>query len=298
MIGCRTLLIAFLGCLVLPPLAALAQTAVFSAQTGASTLFPCPSFCGGPGSRFQNDSDGGIGMTASTSSLNNIDGLANALASLDGPTELPILRAEAFSQSNSSAVAQAFGMQGFYVDAPEYSLDLTISGIALNDPAPGSNADGSVVANVMIFRDNDPSSDVFPTSHYATMKFEVIPLSGDLELLADAVEGPGLPTLTIPADNVTHSVSTTLTVTDLNVNDLIYVWANVIASGTRSGFGDAFDTLTMEFQNPQGLSHSPHPTIPEPASAILTLLGTVGFVAGHRLNEASRHSLPSRKCHR
>jgi hypothetical protein len=220
-------------------------------------------------------------MTSSTSSLNNIDGLANAFSSLDGPTELPILRAEAFSQSNSSASAQAFGMQGFYVDGSEYSLDLTLSGIAMDNPAPGSNADGSVVANVMIFRDNDPSSDVFPTSHYATMKFEVIPLSGDLELLADASEG-GLAILTIPGDNLAHSVSTTLTVTDLQVNDLIYVWANVIASGTRSGFGDAFDTLTMEFQSSQGLSHSPHPTIPEPASAILMLFGTLGFVAGYR----------------
>jgi hypothetical protein len=278
----RALLFALTACLVLPRATALGQTAVFSAESGVTTLFPCPSFCGGPGSRFENDSDGGVGMMSSFSSLNNVDGIGNARASLSGPTELPILSAEAFSQSNSRAAAQAFGMQGFYVNSSEYSLDITLSGIAMDNPAPGNNADGSAVANVMIFRDNDPGTDVVPTSHYATMKFEVIPGSGDLELLADAVNGSGLATLTISPDNSVHSVSTTLTVSGLEINELIYVWAEVLVGGTRGGFGDAFDTLTMEFQNPQGLSHTPHPVIPEPTSVFLMLLGTAGLIAARR----------------
>lgn len=273
------LVIALVGCFVLVQANALGQTAVFTVQTGVSTSYPCPSFCGGPGSRFDSDFDGGIGFTSSFSSLDNIDGIGKAQATLDTQMELPILKAEAFSQSNSRAASQAFGMQGFYVSSSQYSLDITLSGIAMDNPAPGSNADGSVMANVMIFRDNDPDSDVVPTSHYPTMKFEVIPGSDDLELLADAVDGSGLAILSIPPDSTAHSLSTTLTISNLGINDLIYVWAVVIASGTRGGFGDAFDTLTMEFQNSQGLSHTPHSVVPEPTTLILMLLASGLFVA-------------------
>ncbi|MCA9242030.1 MAG: PEP-CTERM sorting domain-containing protein [Planctomycetales bacterium] len=267
---------------------ATAQTAVVAASTGVSTIAPCPSFCGGSGGVFDSDIDGGVGFIVSQSSLDNAQGIGNAYADLSGPIDLPLLRAESYSNPNSRVSSQAFGMQGFYVTGSEYSLDVALAGIAFDAPSvPGvSNEDGSAVAHVMIFRDNDPSTPVAPFSDYGTMRFEVIPGTGDLELLADAVEPSGLATLSITPDNQVHIVGTTLTATGLLPNDLIYVWANLSTSGTRGGFGDAFDTLTMQFQNPQGLSHTPHPSVPEPASYVLLGLGALAL--GTRPSKALR----------
>lgn len=267
-----------------------AQTAIFSAETGVSTSSPCPSFCGGAGGAFDSDFDGGIGLTMSSSSLNNVDGSGQALSELNGQMELPVLKVDAFSheqalpQRSSRVGAQAFGLQGFYAAGSSYSLDINLTGIANDVPEPSPNVfneDGSVVAHVMIIRDNDPNSDISFTSHYPTMKFELIPGS-DLEILADSVNVAGQATLVIPPDNTVHNVSTTLTAADLNFNDLIYVWTDLNASGTRGGFGDAFSTLTMQFQNSQGLSHTPHPPVPEPSALALGLLSVCPLLLHRR----------------
>lgn len=274
-------------------------TAVFSVETGVSTISPCPSFCGGAGGAFDSDLDGGTGLTTSSSSLDNVDGDGRAQADLIGPTDLPILRAEAFSHAqalpvrSSRVAAHAFGLQGFYVTDSTLSLDITLTGIANDVPEPSAgvfNEDGDAVAHVMIIRDNDPGSDIDFTSHYPTMKFEVIPGSGDLELLADAINPVGQATLTIPPDNTVHSVSTTLTVLGLVFNELIYVWADLGVSGTRGGFGDAFSTLTMEFQNSNGLSHDLHP-VPEPSIGVMMLVGFGVLGRAARCRRADRNTL-------
>lgn len=228
---------------------------VQAVYTGVSTLSPCPSYCGGAGAVFASDQNGGVGLTSSYSSLSTADGNGQAQADLNGSTELPVLRAQAFSQSNSSASAQAVGMQGFYYDGSgsgTYQLDIMLAGIA-NNPSLIA-VDGGLSASVVIFRDTDPSTDVDFSVSYGTLKFEIIPLTGDLELLADA----GM-ALQITPDNVQHTVSTTLSVSGLNAGDLLYVWASVGGGGTRGGFGDGFDTLTLQFQDASGLSHTPVP---------------------------------------
>lgn len=274
------MLVCLVGCAAVSKHAT-AQTATFAVETGVSTISPCPSFCGGSGGAFDSDIDVGVGLTTSMSSLNNADGMGNAQAELLGPGELPILKAEAYShvealpQRSSRVAAQAFGLQGFYVSDSSISLDVTLSGIANDVPnvAAVFNEDASLTAHVMIIRDNDPSSEISFTSHYPTMKFENIPGSPDLELLADAVTGSGAASLVIPPDNTVHSVSTTLTAAGLNYGDLIYVWAEVSASGTRGGFADGFDTLTMQFQGSPMLSHDPLPPVPEPATGWLMVGG-------------------------
>lgn len=273
----RTLLVTTsIAVLTLASVPALTSAAAIeAAQTGVVTLFPCPSFCGGPGTRIASDLDGGLGLTTSFSSLNNIDGNGQARADLTGPTELPVLRAEAFSQANSNATAEAAGMQGFFYNgggSGTYMLDVTLLGIA-NDPNPSPLVtDGSLFAHVLIFRDNNPATDTGYSSDYATLKSEIILLTSDLEELADAGT-----TLKITADNVVHSVSTTLSVSGLNAGDLIYVWASLTADGTRGGFGNGFSTLTMEFQDPTGLSHTP---VPVPAAWVL--FGPAALLLGLR----------------
>lgn len=234
------------------------------AQTGVITHSPCPSFCGGPGGTFLSDFDGGVGFTTSFSSISNSDGNAQARADLNGPTELPVLRAQGFSQANSRATGEAVGMQGFFYNGAgsgTYNLDVVLTGIA-NDPNPSpTTTDGNVSAHVLIFRDNDPTTATDFSTDYSTLKFEILSLSGELEELADAGQ-----TLTIVPDNLVHSVPTTLSISGLNTGDLIYVWASLIGSGTRSGFGNGFSTLNLAFQDPSGLSHS---AVPIPAAGLL-----------------------------
>ncbi|MDA0824626.1 MAG: VPLPA-CTERM sorting domain-containing protein [Proteobacteria bacterium] len=262
-------------CLSLLSSTVFAATAIFAAETAVSTISPCPSFCGGFGSASDFDFDGGVGQTTSYSSLNNVDGDGQAQSELSGQGELPVLKAEAFSHAqalpvrSSSVGAGAFGLQGFYVGASSYLLDIILTGIANDVPGPDFNEDGHVIANVMIIRDNDPNSDIEFTSHYPTMKFELIPGIDDLELLADAIDPLGQQLLVIPPDNVSHTVSATLEVSGLTPGELIYIWAGLNASGTRGGFGDAFSTLTLAFQDPTGLSH----TAPVPLPAAIWFLG-------------------------
>ena len=255
----RTLLVtALLATLTLASLPAITAAAgVQVAQTGVVTHFPCPSFCGGPGSRFASDLDGGLGFTTSFSSLNNIDGSGQARADLNGPTSLPVLRAMGISQANSNATGQAVGMQGFFyngVGSGAYMLDVHLLGIA-NDPNPSPfETDGRLFAQVLVFRDNNPGTDTGYSTDYSTLKFEIIPFEGDLDELADAGT-----TLEITPDNVIHSVATTLSVSGLSGGDLIYVWASLVGTGTRGGFGNGFSTLNLEFQDATGLTPVPVP---------------------------------------
>jgi len=237
---------------------AAAQTA-FAAQTGVSTISPCPNFCGGSGGQFSFDSDGGGGFTSSQSSLSNIDGQGRAEAVLTGPVNLPILRAEAFAAASRSSQVQATaaGMQGFYVGLdglPTYQLELALTG----------QATGTVHADVLVFRDLDPISLPQFTSDAGTMAFEVIPLSGDLELLQRL-------TLTLPADGTAQSASATLDIENVAVGDLFYVWASLGASGLRGTYGDAFNTFHLSYADATGLSQTA--PVPEPGTWLILAAG-------------------------
>lgn len=246
--------------------AATAQTA-FAAQTGVSAISPCPSFCGGPGGQFGFDSDGGEGFTSSFSSLANIDGNGQAQALLTGQVNLPVLRAEAYaSPARSSQVqASAIGMQGFYVGIdglPSYNLAVALTG----------QATGTVRAEVLVFRDLDPGSQPMFSTDRGTMQFEVIEGSGDLQLLQQL-------TLNLPATGSVGSVDTTLGLEELAIGDQFYVWARLSATGRNGSYGDAFDTLTMSFDDPTGLSQLA--PVPEPGTWLL-LAGGLAALAWRR----------------
>lgn len=237
---------------------AAAQTAM-AAQTGVSTISPCPSFCGGSGGQFGFDIDGGEGFTSSQSALSNIDGDGRAEAVLTGPVALPVLRAEAYASTTRSSQVQASatGMQGFYVGADglsSYSLGLALTG----------QATGTVRADVLVFRDFDASSLPFFSTDVGTMDFEVIALSGDLELLQRL-------TLTLPSDGAAGSVNADLAIEDVAVGDLFYVWAQLSATGRNGTYGDAYNTLHLSYADATGLSQTA--PVPEPGTWLMLAAG-------------------------
>jgi hypothetical protein len=56
---------------------------------------------------------------------------------------------------------------------------------------------------------------------------------------------------------------------------LIYVWAQLSASGQSGGYADGFNTLNLAFANSAGLSQTA--PVPEPATWGLMALGLAGL---------------------
>jgi len=243
-----------------------------AAATGISTLSPCPSFCGGSGGSSAFDIDGGSGFTSSYSSLSNIDGNGQASAALNGGgAGLPILRAEAYSGPDSRVGGEAAGMRKYIYNgaASSFTLDLTLDG-EVNDPTtPPDSPDASLVANLVVVL--APDLDFF--TDYGTFAFEVVPLTPDASLLDETtIDYFGLDLFDMGPQSVTQSVSFTL-----NDGDEIFVWANLVVSGTRGGTADAFNTASLAFSagNVAGLT-----AVPLPAGVWLLLSGIGVIVAG------------------
>jgi hypothetical protein len=235
-------------------------TATFASQAQVSTVWPCPSYCGGPGAVWDFDLSGGVDSSFAEAQLHNAHGLADAQARLSGAADLPELKAQAYSHpvaGGTSAGAIAAGMQGFFVGAgglPSYQLTINLSGEATYFTS----------ATVALFRDDNPSTAPGFSADSGTMVYEIIALSDDLDL-------QDLATLDVPDDGQVHQLGATLTISGLQEGQLFYVWANLDARGLRGTYGDAYDTLTMSFVDARGLSHVG--PVPEPAAALTLLVG-------------------------
>jgi PEP-CTERM motif len=242
-----------------------AQT-TYAAQAGVFSISPCPSFCGGPGAQFGSDSDGGEGASTSFASVSNFDGHGQAQAALTGPALLPILKAEAYADPlrSSRVSADATAMQGFFLGADalgQYDLNVALTG----------SATGSVDATVVVFQNTDPGFPAVPfTTGASTLLFEV--LGGSLQLLDEL-------NLSLPATGSAASDSGQISITGLATGDLIYVWAQVRATGDHGSYGDAFNTLNLNWANAAGLT--PTSAVPEPATAA-SLLAGLGLLAALR----------------
>lgn len=252
---------AFLVCFIVSA-STPAIAADVAATTGVSTISPCPSFCSGT-SEF--DIDGGAGFSSSYSSLDNSDGNGQAAASLNGGgAGLPMLRAEAYSGPDSRVGADAAGMRKYtYTGASSnFTLDLTLDG-EVNDPTtPPEFPDASLVANLVVVL----ASDLDFSTDYGTFAFEIVAGTPDASLLDETrIDFFNLGLFDSGPQSVTQSVSFTL-----NDGDEIFVWANLLANGTRGGSADAFNTASLAFSsgNVAGLT-----AVPLPAGVWLLLSG-------------------------
>lgn len=226
-----------------------------AARVDLSTISPCPSFCGGSGSVSDFASDGGPGSTFASQSISNNDGNGQGFARLDGPTMLPVLGAEAFSESNSRVSTTSTGQQPYlYTGAAStnITLDFTLEGEA----AAPAQLDARVAASVVAVRG---SSLPFFTD-YGTLVFEVIPLTPGLSEL-------GKTEVSIPVNAGPQTITGSVPIT-LNPGDRFFVWSSLNARGTRSGSGSALNTFGVEFSDPTGIV-----PVPEPATFGLLLGG-------------------------
>lgn len=237
-----------------------AAHAQYAAQTSVGTAYPCPSFCGGSANaRFLGDEHGGDGFTSSFTEFSSVDGNGRAQVTLTGPTSLPILKAEAFSPAGGLSRVSAFAtaLQGFDLGANalgQYDLNITLSG----------QATGQVTAQVFLFRDDEPASPPPFSASAGTLFFEEIPSQTDLQVLDDVF-------ISILANGTQQSATGTLSATLAPPGSRLYVWAQLNAVGRDGSFGDAYNTLNLQWANPTGLTATS--PVPEPAAWALLVLG-------------------------
>ena len=228
-----------------------------------STISPCPSFCGGFGGAFDLDSDGGEGFTSSFSSLNNVDGNGRAQAVFVGPSLLPELSAEAFSNAESAGVrssrvaSQATGMQQYIYSGPSSTLSMTA---AFDGTVTG---DGDITGSLVVARASG-GADVPMSRDYGTLVFEILALDPNLESLGN--------NQSVLSATGTDLLSVTFGVND---GDSIFVWADLIAAGIRGGTADSFNTMTLAFSDPTGFAPQ---LVPVPAAFWLFGSGMIGLI--------------------
>jgi len=240
------------------------------ANVGVSTISPCPSFCGGQGGMSEFEFDGGANATSALVDFSGADGNAIGRVDLAGQLLLPIVGAQAFSNSNSRASATATGMLAYDYAGVGATIDLefTFDGEA----SAADPLDAGARASVVVMRGND-----FPLStDYGTLVFEIIDLTDGLDLVdseqlfISANTGPQM---------LTGSVSIPLA-----PGDRIAVWGQVQASGTRGGSADALNTLSFEFTSAGGptvLEGLTPVFVPSPSSLAL-LCSLLAMTCGHR----------------
>lgn len=249
-----------------------AYASTWGAEAGVSMITPCPSFCGGSGSQSDFSSDGGEFSSTAFTSLSNFGGTGQASADLSGPTLLPVLGAEGFSGSNSRTGSSAVGMLGYtYMGASATSISLDI---ALEGERGGTTnpSDAWVRSNVAIIL-----GDVnYFVTDYASFIFEVVPGTPGLSVL-----GESRLSLDLGAGPQTKMGSIGFT---LNPGDEFFVWAGIEAGGTRDGFGDAFNTLSMTYSDDTGISPS---VVPVPSAMWLFGSGLLGMIGIARRRESA-----------
>jgi hypothetical protein len=244
-----------------------ASAAFFAAKTAVSTISPCPSYCGGPGAIFEYDIDGGVGVGSSQSLVPaGVNGTGASAAHLNGGgLALPTLGADAFSEADSRVSANGAAMNSYtYSGAPStFTMLTTLHGHVTN----GTHAyDGNLSSNLEVVMANDLDF----ASDFGTFHYEIVPLTpGATSLGTSSINFRALNLVDSGPQSVTDSLTFTL-----EDGDMIFIWSNLLATGTRSGVAVGGHTFTAEFTagNVDGLTPS---YVPVPAAVYLFGSGVV-----------------------
>ena len=269
-------------------------TAAFGAPSGLTewgteaftSVADCPSFCTnfnfGPG---QSNPE----QTSASDSVSEFRGSADAEANLAGGLAIPVLKARGNANpSMKGALATAFGSQGYTYNGANttLTLDVTLTG-SLVDPDATPRA--GIRATVAIFQ----TTNYFFLSDIGTLILEggAIPVQ-QVNALGDAILD--LQLLDTGSINETQSL-----IFDASDGDQFYIWAlldaEAVSSSTAAGSADAFNTLTMSFADPTGLTPASN-AVPAPATSSLLLCGLLAWAVGGRRRHGVRESASAISC--
>ena len=234
--------------------------------TASARTASCPSFCT---SFAFGPSDGGQEEASASTNFSDSRGDAAGAAMLDASSgiSLPTLRAQAFvtGSGTSSAFGSALGVEGYTYNgasARTFDLDIMLTGTVF-DPTP-ADGDTSIDASVSVF-----GASFFEFGFdYASLVFEF------------GVTDLGTSDLTLLNGNTSASDTLTFTV---QPGQSFFIQTTLGASAERDmSSADAFSTLSLAFQDANGLTAASGTVVPEPGTAILFALGLAGLAQSGR----------------
>lgn len=236
----------------------------YGTYASTSTASNCPSYCTtADGGDFQYDSDGAEFSNTAFAEESSY-ALGRAQSSLTGSTYLPDLKVLASSDLNKGGFATAFGVQGFTysgTSAATITLDLDLHGSITDNPSGYTYNVLSASVAVLI----GSSLDWYPD--FGTLVYEV---AGGTTVRA------GVESLFLGNPGINQSTSNFITF-DIDPGDDFYVVAEMNASG-QNGIADAWNTLTLNFDDDTGLAAASVSNVPLPAAVWLFGSGLLGLV--------------------
>jgi len=235
----------------------------YGVSTGASTASNCPSYCtSAGGGDFQSDIDGGE-FSSTAYALETSYAVGEAYAALNGSSYLPTLKVQASSDAGKQGSATAFGIQGFTYSGAATTIDLGINLHGSVEDNPSGYAYNVLEARVAVLKGSQ-------LDYYADFGTLVYEIAWDLDNLG--IESVFINTgIDIDAPGMISF--------DIANGDDFYVVAELSATG-QNGYADAWNTLTMAFDDDTGLQAASVGAVPVPAAAWLFgsgLLALIGF---------------------
>jgi hypothetical protein len=231
----------------------------YGVSAAASTASNCPSYCTtAGGGDFQYDNDGGE-FNTSAYAFENSYAEGEAYAALNGMTYLPTLKVQASSDEGRQGSATAFGIQGFTYSgaATTINLDFNLHGSVVDNPTGYTG--NTLQASVAVLKGSQ-------LDYYADFSTLVYEVAFDLDTL-------GIESIFINEGiNIDMPGFISFDIAD---GDDFYVVAQLRATG-KNGYADAWNTLTLEFDDDTGLEAAG--VVPVPAALWLFGSGLLGLV--------------------